>query len=248
MRGRFASMCFFEVFCLQAYTAGVVIFFTTSLVNVLPNRSCSVSWKTMESPVIFTTYPLNTGSFSRRKYALFKLLVTTAMKPLSDFTTPRRLIVPISRHFFPVEHPEPFCCTTGLKNGSRFPLIAHFLSSGLLSLEALAASDFSAFVSALVSAFVSALASAAGAGAAGFISFATGLAGGFMGSALATTTAGFATAGLAAGAADFATTVFGWAAGASVLDGAGVFFATAGAAVVVPCVCRVRISWPASPG
>ncbi len=41
--------------CLQAYTAGVVIFFTTSRVKVLPNRSCSVSWKTMESPVIFTT-------------------------------------------------------------------------------------------------------------------------------------------------------------------------------------------------
>src|SRR5271169_1669315 len=53
------------------------------------------------------------------------------MKPLSDFTTPRRLIAPISRHFFPVEQPEPFCCTTGLKKGSRFPFIAHFFSSGL---------------------------------------------------------------------------------------------------------------------
>src|ERR1017187_10077326 len=51
------------------------------------------------------------------------------MKPVSDFTTPRRLIAPISRHFFPVEQPEPFCCTTGLKNGSRLPLIAHFFSS-----------------------------------------------------------------------------------------------------------------------
>src|SRR5260221_6088444 len=65
------------------------------------------------------------------------LFVTTAMKPLSDFTTPRRLIPPISRHFFPVDHPEPLVCTTGLKNGSRFPFIAHFLSSGL-GLEALA--------------------------------------------------------------------------------------------------------------
>src|SRR5580700_10266304 len=53
------------------------------------------------------------------------------MKPLSDFTTPRRLICPISRHFFPVEQPEPAgCCTTGLKKGSRFPFIAHFFSSG----------------------------------------------------------------------------------------------------------------------
>src|SRR5271165_7013100 len=59
------------------------------------------------------------------------LLVTTAIKPLSDFTTPRRLMLPISRHFFPVEHPDPDCCTTGLKNGSRFPLIAHFFSSCL---------------------------------------------------------------------------------------------------------------------
>src|ERR1700685_837300 len=53
------------------------------------------------------------------------------MKPVSDFTTPRRLIAPISRHFFPVEHPEPLVCTTGLKNGSRLPLMAHFFSSGL---------------------------------------------------------------------------------------------------------------------
>src|SRR5579864_5108508 len=67
------------------------------------------------------------------------LLVTTAMKPLSDFTTPRRLIAPISRHFFPVEQPEPPpCCTTGLKNGSRFPFIAHFFSCGLGAGEAAA--------------------------------------------------------------------------------------------------------------
>src|ERR1039458_6189317 len=53
------------------------------------------------------------------------------MKPVSDFTTPRRLIALISRHFFPVKQPEPLVCTTGLKNGSRFPFIAHFFSSGL---------------------------------------------------------------------------------------------------------------------
>src|SRR6204780_138321 len=53
------------------------------------------------------------------------------MKPLSDFPTPRKLICPISRHFFRVEQPEPVgCCTTGLKKGSRFPFIAHFFSSG----------------------------------------------------------------------------------------------------------------------
>src|SRR5579864_243200 len=64
------------------------------------------------------------------------------MKPLSDFTTPRRLIAPISRHFLPVEQPEPFCCTTGLKKGSRLPLIAHFFSS--LGLGATAAGAFTA--------------------------------------------------------------------------------------------------------
>src|SRR5579863_4695731 len=59
------------------------------------------------------------------------------MKPVSDFTTPLRLICPISRHFFPAEQPDPVgCCTTGLKKGSRFPVIAHFLSSGLGALAA----------------------------------------------------------------------------------------------------------------
>src|SRR3984957_15607576 len=59
------------------------------------------------------------------------------MNPFSDFTTPRKLICPISRHFFPVEQPEPDdCCTTGLKKGSRFPLIAHFFSSGLVGFGA----------------------------------------------------------------------------------------------------------------
>src|SRR5437762_1105754 len=60
------------------------------------------------------------------------------MKPESDFTTPRKLIPPMSRHFLPVEQPEPDCCTTGLKNGSRLPLIAHFFSSGLVGLGACA--------------------------------------------------------------------------------------------------------------
>ena len=54
MQGRFAPMCFFEVASVT-YTDGTVIFFTTSRVNVLPTLSCSVSWNTIESPVIFTT-------------------------------------------------------------------------------------------------------------------------------------------------------------------------------------------------
>src|SRR5580693_6658779 len=76
------------------------------------------------------------------------------MKPLSDFTTPRKLIWPISRHFLPVEQPEPAdCCTTGLKNGSRFPLIAHFFSSRLGVLEAsMLLTGSSSFAEILVSA------------------------------------------------------------------------------------------------
>src|ERR1700722_2794916 len=59
------------------------------------------------------------------------------MKPTSDLTTPRTLMWPISRHFFPVEQPDPpACCTTGLKNGSRLPFMAHFFSSGGACFEA----------------------------------------------------------------------------------------------------------------
>src|SRR5579863_4945429 len=112
------------------------------------------------------------------------------MKPLSDFTTPRRLIPLISRHFLPVEQPEPFCCTTGLKNGSRFPFIAHFLSSALGSLGAVAISDLT---SDLVSPAADALSAAAD-----LVSLAAGLADGFIGSALAAITAALVTSGLLA--------------------------------------------------
>src|SRR6476661_8975059 len=75
----------------------------------------------IESPVILTTKPLNTGSFSRRKYALFKLLTTTAIIPESAFTTPLRLIWSMARQRFPTLQPEPIMLrfTTGLTKGSR---------------------------------------------------------------------------------------------------------------------------------
>src|SRR5271157_6000514 len=57
------------------------------------------------------------------------LLLTTAMKPLSDRTTPRRLMAPISRHFLPVLQPEPPAwLTTGLMKGSRLPFALYLLS------------------------------------------------------------------------------------------------------------------------
>src|SRR5512141_2591513 len=50
------------------------------------------------------------------------------MKPLSAWTTPRRLIAPISRHFLPVLQPEPPAwLTTGLMKGSRLPLALFLL-------------------------------------------------------------------------------------------------------------------------
>src|SRR5271155_2535017 len=57
------------------------------------------------------------------------------MKPLSECTTPRRLMAPISRHFLPVLQPEPPAwLTTGLIKGSRRPLALYLLSrAGLLS-------------------------------------------------------------------------------------------------------------------
>src|ERR1035441_7603254 len=51
------------------------------------------------------------------------------MNPPSPRTTPRRLIVPISRHFLPVLQPEPLAwLTTGLINGSRRPFALYFAS------------------------------------------------------------------------------------------------------------------------
>src|SRR5579862_7636893 len=117
-------------------------------------------------------------------------------------------MLPISRHFFPVEHPEPFCCTTGLKNGSRFPFIAHFLSSGFGCLE-------------LSPILLASAAAGVLSGSAGFVSFAT-----------CCFSADFG-AGLATGAAAFsATTVFTFA-GAAVFAGAAILFATVFATVLV---------------
>src|ERR1700688_414592 len=84
------------------------------------------------------------------------------MNPASALTTPRKWICPISRHFFPVEQPEPpLCCTTGLKKGSRFPFIAHFFFSSAFgalgaSMALIAGDCFSAptFVVAVAVAFV----------------------------------------------------------------------------------------------
>src|ERR1700689_2297237 len=67
------------------------------------------------------------------------------MKPVSACTTPRRLMVPISRHFLPVLQPEPPAwLTTGLMKGSRRPFAPTLLSgptdcSGSLWASALAA-------------------------------------------------------------------------------------------------------------
>src|SRR5579871_2187306 len=162
------------------------------------------------------------------------LLVTTAINPPSDFTTPRKLIPLISRHFFPVEQPEPCCCTTGLKNGSRFPFIAHFFSS------ALGLTGSAGFPSAGTAAAIAVTALAV----AVFVSLATCLVSDLAGAGFIA--GAFATAAL--GAADGA--FFGTGADAIFAVDAGVDFAGAGAVFatsVPPCVCRISANLPAGP-
>src|SRR5689334_17146720 len=90
------------------------------------------SRKTTESVVIFTTLPLKTGSFSRRKYVFFCGFSTTAMIALGDLTMPRSTISPITRHFLPLTQGAP-PVLSGLRmmltKGSR-ALAAGFLISG----------------------------------------------------------------------------------------------------------------------
>src|SRR5215467_9535332 len=158
------------------------------------------------------------------------------MKPVSDFTTPRRLIAPISRHFFPDEQPDPDCCATGLKNGSRLPFIAHFLSSRLVGLGASAT-------------FTAAAGATAGAGFVGariLACFASVLAAGavFAADAFTSATFGAGRGFRAAGVAAVGPAVF--APGAAAFEaGAGALLATA---EPPSWVCRIRTTLPAGPG
>src|SRR5580692_6448495 len=164
------------------------------------------------------------------------------MKPLSECTTPRKLICPISRHFFPVEQPEPVgCCTTGLKKGSRFPFIAHFLSSGfgVLRASATVLAGFSSAAILLAPAAVAAglaastLAVATEADPAGFLGMNASC--GFA-VAVEVAVTGAAATGLAATACTLAV-----AAGAFAEAAAGAFFATAS-------VCSVKTKLLPGPG
>src|SRR5271165_1370561 len=142
------------------------------------------------------------------------------MKPLSAFTTPRKLICPISRHFLPVEQPEPVgCCTTGLKKGSRFPFIAHFFSSGFGAFGA------SMPVPGFSSAAILSEAGAAGFAAATFAAAAGADAAGFL--------AANASAGFAAGAATGAAALLAAGAGLLFANGAAATGAAAGFAATV---------------
>src|SRR5579862_153311 len=181
------------------------------------------------------------------------------MKPLSDFTTPRRLIPLISRHFFPVEHPEPFVCTTGLKNGSRFPFIAHFLSSGLglaaaavlagasedsvtagaafFAVDAVLPCGFGSVLEASATGFAAdAFTTAVFAGTStGFAAFCTGAADTELLAVATFTSVVLVSTGLAAAVLTAAV----------LAAGAGALFATLGDA---PSGCRVSTIFPAAPG
>src|SRR5579862_3305551 len=160
------------------------------------------------------------------------------MKPESDFTTPRTLMAPISRHFLPVEHPDPFRCTTGLKKGSRLPFIAHFFSSGLgLGASPVFTGALATGVGAGLAATTVVLACCLGSCLAGV----TGLAAGAFASATFAMETGFATGALASAtfAAGFADATRAFAAGA------GTFLATVDPA---SCACRISTNLPAGPG
>src|SRR5512142_3340413 len=157
------------------------------------------------------------------------------MKPVSDFTTPRKLIAPMSRHFFPVEQPEPCCWTTGLKNGSRLPLIAHFFSSGFGAGFAAGVATAGAVAGAATLASTTVFASCFG------VAFVAG-APVFGASVLATVFLGSGFTDGAFGAGSALATVCGSAAGLdSFLAGAVTVFATSDAP---PCACRVSTSLP----
>src|SRR5689334_18526489 len=92
----------------------------------------------MESLVIFSTLPLNTWSFSRRKYVFFTLLATTAIiLPVVSFTVPCKTSSGMARQRLPLVQFEggrltpPSRATIGLTNGSLRPCAPNTRGAGL---------------------------------------------------------------------------------------------------------------------
>src|SRR5438128_899473 len=127
------------------------------------------SRKISESPVIFVTCPLKTGSFSRRLYCFFEAFSTIAIMPCWVFTIPFITTWSMIKQRAPVVHTVVVafsCCNRrGLTNGSRRPAVLT---------GAFPAAGFSAF--AWMSAFTFAGLAAFGAGA-GLVFVAIALAG-----------------------------------------------------------------------
>src|SRR5579883_2413611 len=150
--------------------------------------------------------------------------------PLSDFTTPCSAICSMSRHFLPVLHPEPIVrFTTGLTKGSRFPVMAYFLSSGLSALAVFSPAPLP------LAAAGAALAAAFGAAAAFTVTGALGAVGLFP--EMVTGLAGCAGLGAACGGVET-----GFTAGTVCGAGAGLL-ATApeGLAGAVPCSAALPV-------
>ncbi|MCU1286988.1 MAG: hypothetical protein JWO13_3338 [Acidobacteriales bacterium] len=87
-----------------------------------------VSLNTIESPLIFITDPLNTGSFSRKLYCFFAAFSTIAIIPDCVFTIPLSTTWSMIKQRAPVVHTDvPFilssCNRIGLTKGSRRPAV-----------------------------------------------------------------------------------------------------------------------------
>src|ERR1051326_3705145 len=111
-------------------------FLTTSRAVSRPKASFPYSRKMIESLVIFSTLPLNTWSFSRRKYVFFVLFATTAIIfPVVSFTVPCKTSSGIARQRFPLVQfgsgPFTLRARIGLTNGSLRPRAPHARVTGL---------------------------------------------------------------------------------------------------------------------
>src|SRR5882757_1467615 len=107
---------------------GAVTLLTTSFAVCFPRLSVIVSLKTTESPLIFSTKPLNTGSFSFKLYCFFAAFSTIAIIPDVVFTTPFSTTWSMIRQRAPVVHTEvdfilSSCNRIGLMKGSRRPAV-----------------------------------------------------------------------------------------------------------------------------
>ena len=128
----------------------------TSRVDGCPSTSCTFWRKKMLSPVIFSTVPLNSASFSRNTYGRREPFSTNAIFPSRVITIPFSTTCSTSRQRFPVAQvpagPVPVWCI-GLTNGSRRPARSILLGAGAAACSGGAAAAFTGCSTAEIFAF-----------------------------------------------------------------------------------------------